>query len=92
MPSYFRNLEETLESQNGVALTPMRKVRRWAKEHLRLLWNLVMMVILLSICFWATYFVSQRHDEGTIIEKLVPEIMDAKDVDAQLEKAAKSLQ
>lgn len=91
MPNYFRNLEETLDSQSGTPLTPYKKFRFWVKDHLRLVWNLVMMLILLSICLWASFFVSTQHQEGTIIETIAPEVKEAKNVDAQLESAAKSL-
>ena len=91
MPNYFRNLEETLDSQSDTPLTPVKKFRFWVKNHLRLVWNLVMMVILLSICLWASYFVSGQHQEGTIIETIAPEVKEAQDVDSQLESAAKSL-
>jgi cell division protein FtsL len=91
MPNYFRNLEETLDSQSGAPLTPAKKIRFWINNHLRLVWNLVMMFILLSICLWASYVVSTQHRDGTIIETIAPEVKEAQNVDAKLESAAKSL-
>ncbi len=91
MPNYFKNLEETIESQEDTPLSPWKSFRRWINLHLRLVWNLVMMLILLSICLWASLAVSQQHDNGSIIEKIVPEVRNAQDIDGQLEKAAKSL-
>lgn len=91
MTNYFRNLEETLDSQSDTPLSPSKKIRFWVKSHLRLVWNLVMMVILLCICLWASYIVSDQHQDGSIIETIAPEVKEARDVDAKLESAAKSL-
>jgi len=67
--------------------SPWQKLRFWFNDHLRLVWNLVMMTILFSIFLFATFVSSSTHQEGTIIENLAPEV--GRDVDSELEKAVK---
>lgn len=61
-------------------------------DHLRLIWNLVMMLILVIICIWASYVAGSVTQEGTIIESVVPEIREVKqeNLEKKMENAIRS--
>ena len=51
-----------------------QRVRFWLHNHLRLVWNFVMMAILFSIFLFATLVSSAKHQKGTIIENIDPSL------------------
>jgi hypothetical protein len=67
-------------------------IRLWFNDHLRLVWNLVMMFILLCICFWISYVAGSKNSSGSIIESVVPEIRQVSDqnVEKRMESAIRS--
>ena len=67
-------------------------IRLWFSDHLRLVWNLVMMFILLCICFWVSYVAGASNSSGSIIENVVPEIREISDqnVEKRMESAIRS--
>ena len=91
MSNYFRNLNETLLSQDKNA-SFADKAKLWLNGHWRLVGNLVMMFILACICLWGAYIASESQPEGSIIESVVPEIRNAGDVEGQVEKVIRSSQ
>ena len=85
MKRQLMNLEQSMS--RGEAPSGMwQKLRFWLHDHLRLVWNLVMMAIFFAIFLFATMVSSEKHQEKTIIENLAPEI--SRDIDSDLEDAA----
>jgi len=80
------NLEQSM-SRGDSPSSPWQRIRFWANDHLRLVWNLVMMAILFTIFIFVTMVSSANHKEGTIIENLAPELR--RDVDRDMEEAVK---
>jgi hypothetical protein len=76
MSKQFRNVEQSLrrgeeEESSTYAL------RVWLQDHLRLVWNVVMMLILLVICLWVSIVASSANSDGSIIETIAPEVQEA---------------
>ena len=89
MANYFRNLEETMSKIDPDSVTFSKKIKFWMAAHLRVIWSLVMMFILFFFCIWISLQASRTNGDGTIIEKVVPEIKQAGTVDQKLEEAAR---
>ena len=81
------NIEKSIhrgESPKG----PLEAIRYWMQDHLRFLWNLMMMLVLLFICVWAATVAGSGNPSGAIIEEVAPEL--SEDPDAKLEDAVRS--
>jgi hypothetical protein len=87
MTRQFKNLEKSI--RRGEEFSSLAyAIRLWFNDHLRLVWNLVMMLILLCICFWVSYVAGSSNSRGSIIENVVPEIREVSD--KNVEKRMKS--
>jgi hypothetical protein len=89
MTNYFRNLEESIHREDGKKTLSLR-LKFWLNGHWRLVGNLVMMFIFACICLWGAYIAGEKNSQGSIIESVIPEIRDARDVDGRMEDAIRS--
>lgn len=78
------NLEQSMQ-RGEPPKSAWQNIRFWLHNHLRLVWNLIMMAILFAIFLFVTFVSGSKHQEGAIIENIAPEL--SRDIDGEIEKA-----
>ncbi len=85
MPNYFRNLDQTIKTIESERLSSMDHCKLWMHDHLRIMWNLLFMIVLVIFSIWVSYEVSDSVGGNSVIE-VVPGVQQLNQSDELLER------